>query len=412
MSVVVNSLRSTESKSDESGLSFLEVLDSNSECSDFSIDREEESNVNEELAGIMSSMLNSNLPKVDEDIDISVIQDGVEDKLHSLMITELREPLGLDISSNVDELITTFNEMKEKNILEQVNTLNVDNNLSDLKTNKVVESDTLNMHQLRAFIETVDSDSLISVDSLARLFNSKETMNTVDSHIKGKEKISEILNSSPDKGHVFEIESKISAISNKETLDLDNSNLFQFSGFKNRDIVSDEGVTQHNDDISILNNIAFSSNDFNKSIKGTEALVVREQSIGRDILQAVKYLNNNNVEELTLKMNPKDLGEINIKYLRYEGIDRVIITLSKEDTFGMVNGNIDEIKNHLINLDIGIEDVSVEVRHNNADDFSDNFNQQFNKNSSKEEKRNRLAREELDGETNLTLEDTNINFLI
>ncbi|MEN8076955.1 flagellar hook-length control protein FliK [Clostridioides difficile] len=129
-------------------------------------------------------------------------------------------------------------------------------------------------------------------------------------------------------------------------------------------------------------------NDSNKFINDIQVSDIRSTYVIEDIVQAVEYLNNNNIEELSVKMNPKDLGEINIKLIKTKSEEKCIITLAKEESFNLVKENINEIKTHLSSLEINVKEISVEIRSDNQNDFSDNLNQHFNKNNTKEEKRN------------------------
>lgn len=128
-------------------------------------------------------------------------------------------------------------------------------------------------------------------------------------------------------------------------------------------------------------------NDSNKFINDIQVSDIRSTYVIEDIVQAVEYLNNN-IEELSVKMNPKDLGEINIKLIKTKSEEKCIITLAKEESFNLVKENINEIKTHLSSLEINVKEISVEIRSDNQNDFSDNLNQHFNKNNTKEEKRN------------------------
>lgn len=163
---------------------------------------------------------------------------------------------------------------------------------------------------------------------------------------------------------------------------------------------------QNIDTILNFNNIATNSyTDKNTAIKQPQN--IRNGYITQDIVEAINYLNTNNIEELSVKMNPEDLGEINVKLIKTKSEEKCIITLSKEESFNLIKENINEIKTHLSNLEINMKEISVEIKSNNQNGFSDNLNQHFNKNNTKDQQRNN--RQEI--EENEIVKDSNENIL-
>lgn len=154
-------------------------------------------------------------------------------------------------------------------------------------------------------------------------------------------------------------------------------------------------------------------NESNKSINDIQLRDIRSSYVTEDIVQAVEYLNSNNIEELSVKMNPKDLGEINIKLIKTKSEEKCIITLVKEESFNLLKENINEIKTHLSSLEINIKEISVEIRSDNQNDFSDNLNQHFNKNNTKEERRNnRKVTQENERVKDYNEESSNIDLIV
>ena len=94
----------------------------------------------------------------------------------------------------------------------------------------------------------------------------------------------------------------------------------------------------------------------------------------------------------------------------------MFITLHNSESFKLVKDNVAEIKNHLNNLDINVNEVNVEMKSENRDDFSKNLNQQFNKGNNKQQRR--AVKFEIENENESSIEndllktDSNINRLI
>ena len=55
-----------------------------------------------------------------------------------------------------------------------------------------------------------------------------------------------------------------------------------------------------------------------------------------------------------------------------------IITVDNDNVFDMVNDNIQDIKNHLKDINIDVKDVVIAIKSNDENLFSDNFNRGFN----------------------------------
>lgn len=148
-------------------------------------------------------------------------------------------------------------------------------------------------------------------------------------------------------------------------------------------------ILNNNLDLGIVNNITFSDGKYNLTFNDNYTQVIRSEYIKEDFIQMIKYIKSNNIEELTVKINPEDLGEINIKILKVDNEEKLLITLSKEESFSLLKENINEIKAHLSNLQINIKEISFEIKKGNESDFLNNLNQDFNKNNTKEERKNK-----------------------
>ena len=153
---------------------------------------------------------------------------------------------------------------------------------------------------------------------------------------------------------------------------------------------AETNINNTDNELNIVNNILITKNNNVTEVKEeiVHQQVIRSEYISEDFVQTIKYLKVNNKEEINVKMNPKDLGELNIKILKSNNEEKIVITLDNEETFNLVKENVYEIKNHLNSLDINIKTVVVEMKVGNQNDFSQNLNQQFNKNN-KEEKKTR-----------------------
>lgn len=177
---------------------------------------------------------------------------------------------------------------------------------------------------------------------------------------------------------------------------------------------AETNINNTDNELNIVNNILITKNNNVTEVKEeiVHQQVIRSEYISEDFVQTIKYLKVNNKEEINVKMNPKDLGELNIKILKSNNEEKIVITLDNEETFNLVKENVYEIKNHLNSLDINIKTVVVEMKVGNQNDFSQNLNQQFNKNNKEEKKTRHTGSEQNNKEDSLEDDNININLLI
>ncbi len=412
LAIATNCPSNTETKNNQKETSFLSVLDTKIEGINIGEAKEEDkSKISDELVALMSAVLsNLNTDKptgIDENFDMSKLKETME----NMGIENFNSIADLKALLNSDEGIKLLNDMNIslKETMENMGIENF-NSMADLKVLlnsdegiKLLKDMNISLEEIKFLNEELEKNSMFEVIKKAERGEfSKETLK---------------INNSFDNNYEAEGENKVNSNMTfseyKEVSNSDKDMLLEISNLKNRNLLNNENITNDDNELSILNRIAFSTNGADKNVKETQPLVIREQYVAQDILQSIKYISNNKIEELNVKMSPKDLGEINIKLLKTETESKFIITLSKEDTFSLINDNINEIKNYLSNLDMKIKQVSVEIRSSNQNDFSQNLNQQSNKNNQKEEKRNGFTKNKShDEDKNLSKEDANINLLI
>lgn len=172
-----------------------------------------------------------------------------------------------------------------------------------------------------------------------------------------------------------------------------------------------------NDEFIFINNTNL--NKDLSSIENNDNTVIshiRKEFVSEDVVKTVKYLKTNGMEEITIKISPRELGDMTIKLIKNGDETTVDITINKEDVFSLVNDNISEITKHLEDLNISVKDVSVNTKSSNQNYFSHNFNEEFDrKNQHNHEKFNKkeiLNNEEENDESDNTRGENNLNILV
>jgi flagellar hook-length control protein FliK len=170
------------------------------------------------------------------------------------------------------------------------------------------------------------------------------------------------------------------------------------------------------DDKSSFSKILNSYDIYNKNnvdiVK--EPVVVNKQSIDLDIIKNVKFMIKNAVQELKVKIYPKELGEMTIKILSEEGIMKAEIKAMSKETYNLLNSNLQDIKKTLIDQNIKIQEVNIGIYNEDTTFFSgeENSSEGFNNNQSKENiNKSQSILNEDENSTEDLLNQSNVNLL-
>ena len=334
--------------------------------------------------------------EVKSDKNIEFVEDNKKDDLNK--IDENLIILANRIFNNI-----SYKEKQQFDITEDnadfKNNTQMDMNIVNNNVNKQQEI----VDNLIAFVESSSNKDNIQnkIDFVKKTFDFNEV----------KSKLTDLVESN------FNLQNSKDEFTNNVEKSLDfASELEAISNFKVLSMKDNIKVNDSKNEINFLNNIAMTNNNANLEVKteNLEPHVVRSEYIANDIVESINYLKVNNLEEIKVKMNPKDLGELHIKIIKENNVEKVFITLHNSESFKLVKDNVAEIKNHLNNLDINVNEVNVEMKSENRDDFSQNLNQQFNKGNNKQQRR--AVKFEIENESSIENDllktDSNINRLI
>ncbi len=146
-----------------------------------------------------------------------------------------------------------------------------------------------------------------------------------------------------------------------------------------------------------------------------EPIPVNEATMAKDIITNVKYMSENNIQELTVKIYPEEMGEVTIKLLSEEGIMRADIKATSKETYLLLNANVEEIKKSLSNENIQIKEVNIELYSEDTTYFSGGSFEESFKNSRNSESLNLENKYDLEEEAEEVIvneeENTNVNLL-
>ena len=289
-----------------------------------------------------------------------------------------------------------INTLKNINYLSEIADLNISSELINNNNSNVLENIDLNEETssniinlpIKEIVKTLnlEEDKVVTKDNIDKILT---VLCDKDGNEIKKDKFIEVVDSS--KG-----ESKKDTSQGVEMLkmvfNIDKSNGEQKG---EEDILAklmtmDEDINKVEDyiveDTPIFTEVLNSKNDVASSlISEVKPVAVSRETVATDVVSNVKYMVKNQVEQLTVKIYPKELGEITIKIISEDGIMKADIKSTSKETYTLLNSNMEEIKKHLSNESLIIKEVNIglyeDTTYYSGQGFSNEFNDERNKES-------------------------------
>ena len=335
-------------------------------------------------------------------------------------------PIKIYLESGNTSSLDCINTLKNINYLSEIADLNISSelinnnnsnvleNINLLKNNTVFESENINIFE--NVIEEVSLNNGENIDlneeTSSNIINLSieeivKTLNLEEDKVVTKDNIDKILTVLCDKdGNEIKKDKFIEVVdsskgeSKKDTsqgvemlkmvFNIDKSNGEQKG---EEDILAklmtmDEDINKVEDyiveDTPIFTEVLNSKNDVASSlISEVKPVAVSRETVATDVVSNVKYMVKNQVEQLTVKIYPKELGEITIKIISEDGIMKADIKSTSKETYTLLNSNMEEIKKHLSNESLIIKEVNIglyeDTTYYSGQGFSNEFNDERNK---------------------------------
>lgn len=287
-----------------------------------------------------------------------------------------------------------INTLKNINYLSEIADLNISSELINNNNSNVLENIDLNEETssniinlpIKEIVKTLnlEEDKVVTKDNIDKLLT---VLCDKDGNEIKKDKFIEVVDSS--KG-----ESKKDTSQGVEMLkmvfNIDKSNGEQKG---EEDILAklmtmDEDTNKVKDyiveDTPIFTEVLNSKNDVASNIiSEVKPVAVSRETVATDVVSNVKYMVKNQVEQLAVKIYPKELGEITIKIISEDGIMKADIKSTSKETYTLLNSNMEEIKKHLSNESLIIKEVNIglyeDTTYYSGQGFSNEFNDERNK---------------------------------
>lgn len=335
-------------------------------------------------------------------------------------------PIKIYLESGNTSSLDCINTLKNINYLSEIADLNISSepinnnnsnvleNINLLKNNTVFESENINIFE--NVIEEASLNNSENIDlneeTSSNIINLSieeivKTLNLEEDKVVTKDNIDKILTVLCDKdGNEIKKDKFIEVVdsskgeSKKDTsqgvemlkmvFNIDKSNGEQKG---EEDILAklmtmDEDTNKVEDyiveDTPIFTEVLNSKNDVASNIiSEVKPVAVSRETVATDVVSNVNYMVKNQVEQLTVKIYPKELGEITIKIISEDGIMKADIKSTSKETYTLLNSNMEEIKKHLSNESLIIKEVNIglyeDTTYYSGQGFSNKFNDERNK---------------------------------
>ena len=345
-----------------------------------------------------------------EDIKETDEKENSEDKKVKDILDELLNGLNILIKSND---LSQMEKMKENNkiletLIEKLTNNNDKNNLLNqllkVDSNNFFDSDILK--QLKSFLQQLSGDS-----------NNDNNMNKGINNIISK--LDEVLQNSEEQGK--------NVAPSQELFKQDTSNENSNSGMlgnnnSKEDKFLNSLIEDKNDSIDNKINL-FASRTQSIQTQNTEAkgLTINKSTFTSDLIKDVKYMNVNNIKELTVKVNPGNLGEITIRLVQEDGFMKVNLKANSKETAELLSQNLSEIKKELVDQNIKVSEVNIDIYNEDSTFFKEQtFGGQLSQEQNNNERKSNnsghanVSMDEDDEmqEENLSILDNNLDFLV
>ncbi|WP_147589401.1 flagellar hook-length control protein FliK [Clostridium paraputrificum] len=324
----------------------------------------------------------NNITKKDVDEVIDVMDEEVEEIPENLM-----EQLSLIISllpSIVEKLPNeTINSEK---VVESINNTFIKETdfVIDLGENLIV-NDKNNLKDIQSilneFVRVLDEDIIPNLDNqvlkedLSKLENEIEVFNNIlSSNIPNSDEksvvglksiIKEKINVAESNSNIVvdkEIEDEVTHIPVVEEEASDNGSEFSKKSFDNEEKVLNS-IINDGEDKKVTTKFTLMSNNISSSnVEKVEVpKVINRGNMVEDIVKSVKYMTSNNIKELVVRINPKDLGEVAIRIVQEDGIMKANLKASSKETYSILSQNLGDIKRYLGEQNIKIQQVDISL---------------------------------------------------
>lgn len=313
--------------------------------------------------------LNSNVKLIDQLAGREELNKILNDLKSAITVADLEqlnpEDEGITkLEKLIDMMLEESEPLEEKEILE--------------KNLEVIKNKISNIIEHKGFDFSSQDDLSVEEDQYLDLFNLKSMNMNVS-----------VIDDKLSKNESLVVLEKIADLNN----------------YKNNLSGEFSSVVEPSHDANLVQNKEFKLGDI-----ATDKLpsYITRANIEQDIVNVVKYIKSNGLEQMTIRLKPDELGEMNIKLSKQDGEMVGIITVANKNVYDLVNKNTLDLKQHLESLNINLKEITVNISDQGTHQF-DLSKQDFDQHSYRENKKSFSGEEKENIDTEDKIDKINEN---
>lgn len=362
------------------------------------------------------------IPKKEVNEVVDVIDEEVEEIPENLM-----EQLSLIISLLPSIVEKVPNEpINLENVVESINNTFIKETNLFIDLEKGLEvSDKNNFKDIQSilneFVRVLDEEVIPNLDNqvlqedVSRLKNEVEVFNNIlssniptldEKSVVGLKNIIKVkINTDESNSNILvgkEIEEEVNPIPVMEEETSGNSSEWSKESFDKEEKVL-HSILNDGEDNKVTTKFTLMNNNISsRNVEKVDApKVINRANMVEDIVKSVKYMNSNNIKELVVRINPKDLGEVAIRVIQEDGIMKANLKASSKETYSILSQNLGDIKRYLGEQNIKIQQVDISL-YEDTTYFKEEFQgQAFNQ----ERRENQSANKQIEVNSSLIEEE-------
>ncbi|MFR5171754.1 MAG: flagellar hook-length control protein FliK, partial [Clostridium paraputrificum] len=297
-----------------------------------------------EQLSLIISLLPSIVEKVpNEPINLENVVESINNTFikETNLFIDLEKGLEVSDKNNFKDIQSILNEFVR--VLDEEVIPNLDNQVLQEDVSRLKNEVEVFNNILSSNIPTLDEKSVVGLKNII-----KEKINTDESNsniLVGKE-----------------IEEEVNPIPVMEEETSGNSSEWSKESFDNEEKVL-HSILNDGEDNKVTTKFTLMNNNISsRNIEKVDApKVINRANMVEDIVKSVKYMNSNNIKELVVRINPKDLGEVAIRVIQEDGIMKANLKASSKETYSILSQNLGDIKRYLGEQNIKIQQVDISL---------------------------------------------------
>jgi flagellar hook-length control protein FliK len=354
---------------------------------------------------LQSSTLPSENEEVvkDKTLDDKPAESNLSDILNTLLQMMNNESLNPEVKTQLKEFIDFMVSSGAKVVTD----VDISNKISNFL--KIKEGNKTTLESMVALLTQSENEPLdksiesilpslknlltskeLSKDSLVEPVSEKPQQNTIENVLSSK--IREMLLSNKAKGEVNPPKAQFTTqkeevVQNSFSTEVKPPNkLFEDSNsksgvvekdfFKESNILdkliegdkADSKVSRTTNLITALGDNRFSA-EINNIAKDSPIFLTKT-NLNEDLIKAIKFMNVNNIKDLSVKIYPKELGEVVISVTMEQGSLKAMIKATNKDTVDLLNFGLRDLNDKLTTNNIKIESLDIGLYNEDTTFFS------------------------------------------